>query len=60
MANTIFLIALSKNQHYKTNRPPIGFVLLYWVTVTQIERFRSTIKKLYGFHLTYSVKADNF
>jgi len=28
--------------------------------VTQIERFRSTIKKLYGFHLIYSVKTDSF
>ena len=27
---------------------------------TQIERFSLTTKKLYGFHLTYSVKTDNF
>ena len=34
-----------------------GIALLIY---TQIERFRSTIKKLCGFHLTYTVKTDNF
>ena len=47
------IIGFQKSNEYKK-------ILFDNFIFTQMKRFSLTIKKLYSFHLTYSMKTDNF